>query len=291
MNFYEYLNKNEINQYYIKNIDRYEMSEEISNICAKNGIAVANAIKINNRYINKVEDFYIMVFNYIEGEHIDISNIDENHIIKIAKMLGKIHKIKYTDNYKKIIRHSIDWDKFIKLPDFNNISYKEKYIDNYKNYNNIFDKVINIKNLKKEKLGICHRDIKTSNVIWKDNNPYLIDFESSRVDDIQLDFIETMLRWTGFLDFNIDYNKVKIFVNEYKKYIDVSDFNYTEILYANLIGRFDFLYYNLDITLIEKTNDVDEYSKACQEVVRMIDEINYYLENINNISEFLNSIE
>ena len=214
MNFYEYLNKYEIkkkynilsckevygglvnkvykittinnqyiikviNQYYIKNIDRYEMSEEISNICAKNGIAVANAIKINNRYINKVEDFYIMVFNYIEGEHIDISNIDENHIIKIAKMLGKIHKIKYTDNYKKIIRHSIDWDKFIKLPDFNNISYKEKYIDNYKNYNNIFDKVINIKNLKKEKLGICHRDIKTSNVIWKDNNPYLIDFESS----------------------------------------------------------------------------------------------------------------
>ena len=280
-----------LNHYYTNNIERYEFTEKISNICDNNNINVASAIKINGKYVNKIENYYVMVFNYIEGYSLNICDIKNEHVIEISKMLGKIHKINYHDNYKNVIRYSIDWKKIVEIPDFNNTIYKDYYLNNYQKYYEIFDKVIGIKNAKTVKLGICHRDIKSSNVIWKNNNPYLIDFESARVDDIEVDLIETMLRWTGFLNFQIDYDKISLFINEYKKYIDISDINFTEVLYANLLGRFDFLYYNLDITLLNKTDDLKEYNSASKEVINMINEINYYLYIIDELSKFLSNFK
>lgn len=279
-----------LNHYYTNNINKFELTEKISNLCNDNSINVAHAIKINGKYVNKIDSFYIIVLNYIDGITLDVKDIKKEHIIKVAKMLSQIHNINYNANYQKSIRHPIDWKKFVEISDFKNTIYRELYIDNYKKYNAIFSKVINVKNAKKPKLGICHRDVKSSNVIWKNYDPYLIDFESSRVDDIEIDFIETMLRWTGFPTFNIDFDKISLFVKEYKKYINISNINYEETLYANLLGRFDFLYYNLDITLVNKTNDIEEYNIASKEVINMINEINYYLDNIDELAKFLQSL-
>ena len=276
-----------INKQFEDRIERLETSEEISNICYDNGLNVAHALKINGKYINKVNDRYMLVCDYIEGDTISTTDINDNHVKKVASLVGKLHSVNYTDNYHKIVRHKIEWSKFINNIDFNLMPYKDIYLDNYKSFYDIFDKVIRCKNNLEPNLGICHRDIKPSNVVWNNDEPYLIDFEGSRVDDIKLDFIEAMLRWCGLLDLNINYDRVKLFVNEYKKYIDISDIDYEELLYANLLGRFDFLYYNLDVTLVDKIGDIEE---AKDQVVVMINEINYYINEIDNLVKFLYNI-
>lgn len=280
-----------LNELNTNNIEKYELCEEISNVCNDNGINVCSAIKINDKFVQKIGEDYVIIFNFLSGYSLDINNISNEHVIKIARMLGKIHSIDYKKNYKKVIRHSIDWGRFLNTPDFNKTKYKDLYLENYYKYDDLFNKVIYYKNNKETRLGICHRDIKSSNVIWHNNEPYLIDFESSRVDDTRLDFIETMLRWCGIITLDIDYDKISLFINEYKKFMDISNINYEELLYANLLIRFDFLYYNLDITLINKTENLDEYNRACNEVINMINEINYYINNINKLISYLNKID
>ncbi len=116
------------------------------------------------------------------------------------------------------------------------------------------------------------------------NVPYLIDFESARYDDTEIDFIETALRWSGLADLNIDYKKLKTFFKVYKMYIDISGIDFKELLVPNLLGRFDFLYYNLDITLINKTTDIYLKNNAEQQVIQMIKEICYYYQNIDELA-------
>ena len=278
------------NEYNVKNINKIEKSEEIANVCIKNNINAVSAIKINGKNIQKISDDYVTIYNYVDGFYLKNDDITDFYVKKIAALSGNIHNINYQENYQKVIRHSIDWAKYAKALEFNKTIYKDLYLENYGRYNDIFNKIIKIKNNKKVILGICHRDIKPSNVLWFNNKPYLIDFESSRVDDISLDFIETMLKWSGFTSLSINYSKVRIFINEYKKYIDIENMNYDEILMANLIGRFDFLHFNLEITLVEKTKDKSDYLRASKEVINMINEIDYYLKIFDELSLFLDKL-
>ena len=71
---------------------------------------------------------------------------------------------------------------------------------------------------------------------------------------------------------------------------DISNINYEKLLYANLLIRFDFLYYNLDITLVNKTENLEEYTRASDEVINMINEINYYMDNIDKLISYLNKL-
>lgn len=279
-----------LNELNTNNINKYELSEEISNICNDNDINVCGAIKIKDRYVQKIGEDYVILFNYLSGYSLSVHDISNEHVIKIARMLGKIHSIDYKENYRKVIRHSINWSKFLNTEDFDKTKYRELYLNNYYKYDDLFNKVIQYKNNKEPVLGICHRDIKSSNVIWHNNEPYLIDFESARVDDIELDFIETMLRWCGVITLDIDYDSISLFINEYKKFIDISNINYEKLLYANLLIRFDFLYYNLDITLVNKTENLEEYTRASDEVINMINEINYYMDNIDKLISYLNKL-
>ena len=278
------------NDYNVKYIDKIEKSEELANVCIGNNINAVAAIKIHGKNIQKIGDDYVTIYKYVDGFYLDNVDINDFHIRKIAALLGKIHNINYQGDYQKVIRKPIDWMKYANALESNETIYKDLYLKNYKKYNDVFDMVIKIKNAKKVTLGICHRDIKPSNVLWFNQIPYLIDFESSRIDDISLDFIETMLRWSDFTLLNIDYNKIRVFVNEYKKHIDIKNMDYKEVLMANLIGRFDFLHFNLEITLVEKTKDESDYLRASNEVINMINEINYYLKIIDELSLFLGKL-
>lgn len=274
-----------INEHCKNNLEIYEKSENLSNICKNNKLSVSCAIIKNGKYVRKLGAYDVLIYKYIDGIQYKYADINETMLKSIASLVGKLHKINYTDEYKKIIRHEIDWSKFLNSDEFESMSYSSEYIANYKYITSIFSYVIHIKNSKNPRLGICHRDIKDTNVIWKKNVPYLIDFESARYDDTEIDFIETALRWSGLADLNIDYKKLKTFFKVYKMYIDISDIDFKELLVSNLLGRFDFLYYNLDITLINKTTDIYLKNNAEQQVIQMIKEICYYYQNIDELAQ------
>ncbi len=276
-----------LNQNVTKNIERYVVSEKLANICKQHEVTVVSALEIDGTQIINLLGENIMVYPYIDGYAISESNIEPKHVRKIAELLSKIHSIDYKIGYSKIIRHSIDWSKFIQCKKFDCMPFKKIYLNNYQKYYGIFENVIQAKNKRIASPGICHRDIKPSNVLWKYEAPYLIDFESCRVDDTGVDFLETLLRWTGMLTCNLDYDLVKLFLDEYTKCVSIENIDFENLVVANLLGRFDFLYYNLDLIL--NTDEIEQVdnSKECEQVLKMMHEIEYYIDNMQFLINYL----
>jgi Ser/Thr protein kinase RdoA (MazF antagonist) len=75
--------------------DNFVISENISNLAKDNNIPVSNALKINGNYLNKLDDFYYMVFKYIDGKVLKDREITVDHCKKIGHLLAHIHLLNY----------------------------------------------------------------------------------------------------------------------------------------------------------------------------------------------------
>lgn len=275
-------------------LNNFIVSESISNLAKSNNIPVSNALTINNNFINKYEDDYIMVFDYVEGIVLKDNEITIDNCKLIGNILSMIHSLDYSNlnlekRNKKYVVH--DFENYINNPNFNNMKYKDLYLNNYKKYKSILSRAIE-RNYD-DSTAICHNDMDPKNVMWNNNNPIIIDWECASLSNPYKELLEVALNWSGFLSNNFDENKFKAIFSEYLKN-STTNVEWYDIICSNLIGRFNWLKYNLDRSLGIITNDQEEIELATNEVTKTIDEINRYLDLIGtmySIIEKLNTKE
>ena len=263
--------------------NNFVISESISNLAKDNNIPVSSALLINNNFITKYKDNCYMVFDYIEGKTLKDNEITISHCKKIGNILSKIHNLDYNslnlDDSIKEDKFYVEWDEYINNPNFNNMKYKVLYLNNYKKYYSILKRSVERFNNSNTELSICHRDLDPKNVMWNNNNPIIIDWESASLSNPYRELIETALSWSGFLSNNFDENKFKVIIEEYIKNKEFNHNRYNTIC-GNLINKFKWLNYNLKRSLGIITNDIEEIKLAENEVIKTIDEINRYIELI-----------
>ena len=73
--------------------NNFVVSETIANFVSNNGINVSCALEINNEYLNKFEDMYYMVFDFVDGKVLKDEEITIEHCRKIGDILSKIHNL------------------------------------------------------------------------------------------------------------------------------------------------------------------------------------------------------
>ena len=271
--------------------DNFIRSEKISNFVKENGIPVANALSINNQYITSINNNYYMVFNYVPGRVLQDNEITIEHCKKIGNILANIHLL----DYKKIglepniieYKRLFDWESYANNPNFNKTKYKELYLNNYKEYNSILKKANEKFNKTNKTQTICHSDMDPKNVLWDNYNPTIIDWESASLANPDRELLEDALCWSGFLSNNFNKDKFIAVFNEYKKYRDISNIDWYDVIYGNLVGRLGWLKYNLERSLGIISNDEEEIKIAEEEVIKTIDEINRYLELIDTLNEII----
>lgn len=259
--------------------NNFIVSEKISNLAKDNNISVSNALNINGNFINKYNDEYYMVFDFIEGKTLTDDEITINHCKKIGSILAKLHSLDYTKiNVKeknKNYNNIHDFESYINNKEFNKMTYKDKYLKNYIKYSSLQKRANERLNEANEYYAICHRDMDLKNVMWNNDNPIIIDFESASISNPYLELVETALNWSGFLSDNFDANKFKTVIEEYTK-TKPFEHNRYNIICGGLISRFNWLKYNLDRSLGIITTNLDERKLAEDEVNKTIDEINRY---------------
>lgn len=274
--------------------DNFVVSETIANKAKENGIDVSCAIKINDNYLNKFEDMYYMVFNFVNGKTLKDEEITIEHCKKIGDTLSKIHSLNYKDiglesniiKYKKLY----DWESYINNPNFSNMSYKELYLNNYKKYNSMLKRANERFNDTNIVQTICHRDMDPKNVMWDNDNPIVIDWESASLANPYRELLEDALSWSGFLSNNFNQDKFVAVIEAYSKNIDIKDVEWYDVICGNLVGRFGWLKYNLERSLGIKSDDLEEMKLAENEVSKTIDEINRYLDLIGTMYDIINEL-
>lgn len=274
--------------------NNFVISETISNLAKENNIPVSSAIKINENYLTKYQDFYYMVFIYIEGKTLQDNEITIKHCQEIGKLLAKIHSLDYKKinlesekiKYKKLY----DFEEYTLELKFKDMSYKKEYLENYKKYNSLLKRANERFNDSNNTFTICHRDMDPKNVMWKNNKPIVIDWESATLANPHRELLEDALCWSGFLSNNFEEEKFLAVFKSYQEERNIKHIDWYDVICGNLVGRFGWLKYNLERSLGIKSNDQEEMILAEKEVLKTIDEINRYINLIGTMYDLISKL-
>lgn len=274
--------------------DNFVISETISNLAKENNIPVSSAIKINENYLTKYQDFYYMVFIFIEGKTLQDNEITIKHCQEIGKLLAKIHSLDYKkinlESEKVEYKRLYDWEGYTLELKFKDMSYQKEYLENYKKYNSLLKRANERFNESNNTFTICHRDMDPKNVMWKDNKPIVIDWESAALANPYRELLEDALCWSGFLSNNFEEEKFLAVFKVYQEERNIKDIDWYDVICGNLVGRFGWLKYNLERSLGIKSNDQEEMALAEKEVLKTIDEINRYINLIGTMYDLISKL-
>ena len=271
--------------------DNFVVSESIANLAKQNGIPASSALNMEGNYLTKLDDIYYMVFDFVDGKILKDENITIEHCKKIGNILAHIHSLDYKEiglkpnvvKYKRLY----NWESYIDNPNFDKMSYKNVYLKNYKKYNSILKRANERFNESNKNQAICHSDMDPKNVIWNKDNPIIIDWECAGLANPEKELLEDALGWSGFLSNNFSEEKFMAMFKEYSKYRSIDNIEWFDIICGNLVGRFDWLKYNLERSLGIIANDEEEIKLAENEVIKTIDEINRYLDLIGDMYDII----
>ena len=271
--------------------DNFVVSESIANLAKQNGIPASSALNMEGNYLTKLDDIYYMVFDFVDGKILKDENITIEHCKKIGNILAHIHSLDYKEiglkpnvvKYKRLY----NWESYIDNPNFDKMSYKNVYLKNYKKYNSILKRANERFNESNKNQAICHSDMDSKNVIWNKDNPIIIDWECAGLANPEKELLEDALGWSGFLSNNFSEEKFMAMFKEYSKYRSIDNIEWFDIICGNLVGRFDWLKYNLERSLGIIANDEEEIKLAENEVIKTIDEINRYLDLIGDMYDII----
>ncbi|MCI8575919.1 MAG: phosphotransferase [Bacilli bacterium] len=268
----------------------FVISESISNLAKSHGITVSSALSIQGEYLTKLDDYYYMIFNFVEGKTLNDKEITINHCKKVGQILSQIHSLNCQDlkleNKRVNYSRTYDWESFVKNPNFDNMSYKEEYLKNYKKYYSLLQRANERFNKSNIAVSLCHNDMDPKNVMWNNNQPIVIDWESASLSNPYREVLEMALCWSGFLSGNFDESKFAAVIKEYIKTRPIEHERYNTIC-GNLVGRLGWLKYNLERSLGICSSDPEEIKLAISEVKKTINEINRYLELTGTMYEIL----
>ena len=268
-------------------MDNFNKADKYEEILKDNNIKAIYSIKFNGKKMQEIDGQYFYVYEWYDGNSLKSEEITEYHCELMGKVLAEIHNINLVNKEYSDKKKDIDFKYYIDLS-------KEK---NSSIYNLIYDKldILNksmnkgnesIKNLPNY-WSICHNDMDSKNVMWKDNDYRLIDLECLGYSNPYLELYELALCWSGYEKCNINFNLFKTF---FKSYFNNSKLNknidWESIYYANN-GRLEWLEFNIKRSLMIDCDTKEEQEIGINEVKETIEHVIYY-DKVKN--EILNSI-
>lgn len=265
-------------------INNHIFAEKVANYAKINNVQCIPANIYNNHSLQEIDNNYFFIFNWFEGKSIKEKDITLDKVNKVSKELAKLHKINFsnitnTSDLGKNI-NEVNWNYYLeKITDIEIKKLLEKNI----NYLKELDKKSTKASLKiSNNKIISHRDLDLPNILWDNNeNPVLIDWESSGLINPCEELLETAWDWSGGQEY-FDKKKFDCFITTYK----LSGGNIDDLkdaAWANFKNKSGWLEYNLKRVCKIECVDEEEQKLGKKEVIRVINEIITFYKIIKNI--------
>lgn len=183
----------------------------------KNYLNTPTLLKCDEKYYIKYNDYIYRIYNYIDGDDIDKTKINNNEIYKLGEYLYNYHN--YLKNCNYIPKHHIEGfhntknyiNKISSLLDHYDSDIKINITDMIYFYDNNYDNLFNDKQL-------IHADTRIENILYNKGEFILIDYDTIMIGSIYID-IGDLCRslFTNLEDNSIKYNK-ELHINFIKGY-------------------------------------------------------------------------
>lgn len=277
-----------------ESFERILFAEEVSKIAQENDILVERALMLDGNIIHQIDNDYYMIFNWNKGHHIKPEDVNEQICIKIGKLLADIHNIDFSNTSikkeKNIEIRTINWDYYIEIAKSERKFYSEELEKNKDILYELNKKINEALEYSKDNLIISHRDLIKKNILWNDNIPTIIDWEASGYINPTVELVQVCWNWANGDVGAFDFEKFKIIIKEYLKYVkNYKKEDMEKLIYANFWEAIEWLEYNLKRSLcIENSYRKEEIELAEKEICYLNDEIKYAMLQIESVAKYLN---
>lgn len=279
-----------INSDNIKNnnnlLNKIELSEYIAELAQKNGVNSVPALKYNNKYIQKIDNKYILIYNYLEGKVLLTKEITLDNVKQLAIQLAKLHSIKINKYANAIKYEKNNYSKYYNLLENNNEQWAIFYKNNYKKlqeiYENVYKNYLNLSNQQ----SYIHKDYNRKNVLWQNNIPNIIDWETATIGNPSIDFFNSA--WFLTADVNID--KYTTFCKEYFNIFELQD-DINVSAHASIIEECNWLEYSLKRALAINSKNEKEIEIGKKSIIPSLTEIINYYEKIPLMIEIIDKVK
>lgn len=273
--------------------ERIVFAEKVAKIAEENGISVERALEFENRIIHKMDEDYYMIFNWNYGSHFQPEDVTDETCNTIGELLAKIHNLDLSkieaEKSKEMQIRTIDWNSLAKIAKEQNKYYYKDLVENIEILYEINKKTNEALEYAKSNLIISHRDLIKKNILWNNNIPTVIDWESSGYVNPTVELVQVCWNWANGDVGKFEFEKFGIIVNSYLQNVkNYKKEDMKKLIYANLWEAIEWLEYNLKRSLcIESTYRKEEIELAEEQINYLNYEIRYAMTQIEQVANSL----
>ncbi len=276
-------------------------SERVSNEL-KNVVSLIAAKEFGNTHVLEEDGMYFMVFDWLEGKPVYAPEIEEYHCEQIGRMLGKIHAANIQiDDIKKEAgsRKAYDWNIFLKEVEAQNVKEDDKLETKPgEDWISLFEKElphiirwdIQVTKSQEKLVGyqvISHRDLDPKNVMWKEEKPYIIDWEAAGYVNPYQELIEVLNYWIVDAEGTYDYGMFQAIMKAYTESMDISAVDWEDVLKCSYDGMLGWLEYNIKRALGITGSREEDRREGQQQVIGTIGDLKRYEAQTEQLKEWL----
>jgi len=268
-------------------------SERIANIAA-NTIPALPAKKFDGIFMQEINNQFYLVFDWVDGKSLKSNEVNIVHCEKMGTILADIHLTDFSElsivNEWSKNGQLTDWNFYLQKGRENNsvwVNLLLEFIDKLYDWNAMAN---NSARLLVSKRVISHGDLEPKNVMWNQENPIIIDWESAGYINPMQDLTETAIYWSRNEKGNIDKGRFLAFIGSYKKKYGTIQADWKMVLTNGFSGKLGWLEYSLKRSLWIECTDKEEQQMGTVQVTGTINDIRRYADVISELEKWLNEI-
>lgn len=273
--------------------ERITFAEKVSKIAEENGVFVERALEFEDKIIHEIDEDYYMIFNWNYGSHLQPEDVTDEICNTIGELLAKIHNLDFSkieaEKSKETETRIIDWQHYANVAKNQNKYYYKDLVENIEILYEINKKTNEALEYAKNNLIISHRDLIKKNIMWNNNIPTVIDWESSGYVNPTVELVQVCWNWANGDVGKFEFEKFGIIVNSYLQHVKkYKKEDIKKLIYANLWEAIEWLEYNLKRSLcIESTYRNEEIELAEEQIDYLNHEIKYAMTQIEQVADSL----
>lgn len=269
----------------VAELQKRKQQIEISKTLSNSGIPTIIPIEFNGEYFIDYNNHYYLIYNYFEYKTLEEKELNNNYIKILSNTLASMHKlnlksdlpIQYRninidyENYLNKFKDNIKTQELYKLMNDN----KKELIDLINNCNNSLPKI-------NENLCISHNDYKLKNILWNNDNIYLIDFDATSLSNPAVSLAESAFALSKQNN-NLNITFYKTYIKEYLHTYGLLNTNYNDALNCAMNGKlqwYEYLLSNCDSEIriqdsISMTKELLLFINTKDEQIKIYNDIIY----------------
>lgn len=264
----------------------YRQAEKLEAMLENSGIPILPALLFHGKKMQETKGQYYYLFEFFPGRALQASEIEIGHCGKMGQTLAWIHGIQRRREKVQIDEIHGNWNCYLEKLSKQGHELEELMRENLEQILDWEKKGNAALSRLPEEVTICHNDMDSKNVLWRDGDFRIIDLECLSWESPYLELYDLALNWAGYEECAIDPKKLKALVTAYGQGGGRLPEDWECLYEAEKVAKLDWLEFNLKRAL-GLEGDENDKPLGVSMVKWAIRHLQYYAEARDRILEAL----